>query len=233
MQKDNVQILSTRPLDEQLIKNAASKNIIIDVKSFIETEAIDSLEVHEEIKNTLLQSSNVVFTSMNAVEAVAVHLDEYKPDWKVYCIGNTTKKLVEEYFGEELVASTANDATALANEIVEDEITGEVIFFCGNKRRDELPGILNQHGIDVYEIEVYRSGIVKHRIKKKYDGILFFSPSAVESFFSNNKPGEETVLFAIGNTTAAAIKNYSQNKIVIADAPGKSNLIKKAIAYFL
>ena len=143
---------------------------------------------------------------MNAVEAVAAHLNDYIPDWKIYCIGNTTKKLVQEYFGEDLIAETASDATELAEKIIEDNITDEVIFFCGDKRRDELPSILNEHNINVNEIEVYQTNIIQHTIEKNYDGILFFSPSAVQSFFSTNKLNDKTILFAIGNTTSSAIK---------------------------
>lgn len=232
MQKFKAQILSTRPISNALIQQAAEENILIDVISFIETEAIDSIDVHEEIKSTLIQSAVVIFTSMNAVEAVAAHVDEYKPDWTIYCIGNTTKKLVTEYFGEELIASTADDATALANEIIEDGITDEVLFFCGNKRRNELPSLLNEHDITVNEIEVYQTNIIYHTIKKNYDGILFFSPSAAESFFSTNKLNEKTILFAIGNTTLAELKKYTHNKIIIADEPDKNDLVEKAIEYF-
>lgn len=232
MQKLKAKILSTRSLDKEIIQHALSRNILIDVLSFIETEAIDSIDVHDEIDNALIRYAVVVFTSMNAVEAVAAHLDEYKPDWKIYCMGNTTKKLVQEYFGEELIAATASDATELAEKIIEDGIATEVIFFCGNKRRNELPSILNEHDIEVNEIKVYQTNMIHHTIGKKYNGILFFSPSAVESFFSNNKINERTILFAIGNTTASALKKYTENKIIVADEAGKNNLVEKAIEFF-
>ena len=61
----------------------------------------------KKLKYALMEIATVVFTSMNAVEAVAAHLNDYIPDWKIYCIGNTTKKLVEKYFGEDLIAETA------------------------------------------------------------------------------------------------------------------------------
>ncbi len=232
MQKFKANILSTRPIDETLITQAKSKGVLIDAISFIETEAIDSIDVYEEIKSALLESVTVVFTSMNAVEAVGAHLHDYAPDWKIYCIGNATKKLVLEYFGEDLIFGTAKDATELAEKIITDDITDEVIFFCGDKRRDELPALLNENGIDVNEIEVYQTNMIHRTIEKNYDGILFFSPSAAESFFSTNKLNDKTILFAIGNTTASAIKKFSNNKIIVADEAGKSNLVEKVIEYF-
>ena len=75
MQQNKISILSTRPVDESLINEAKEVNIEIDSLSFIETETIHTTEVQQEIQNALLQSSAVVFTSMNGVEAVAAELD--------------------------------------------------------------------------------------------------------------------------------------------------------------
>jgi len=232
MQQNKISILSTRPLEESLIEEAKELNIEIDVLSFIETETIHTTEVQQEIENALLQSSAVVFTSMNAVEAVADELDGLQPDWKIYSIGTTTSRLVKKYFGEEAIAGIANSASELADLIVDEGEDSELIFFCGDQRRDELPGILRNNDIEVNEIVVYQTVIVPHKVDKKYHGILFFSPSAVESFFSNNKIAALTVLFAIGNTTANALKKYSDNKIIISDEPGKDNLFRKMIEYF-
>ena len=232
MQKFRATILSTRPVEEQLIKEAAKQNIKIDVLPFIATEPIDRLEIYNEIENALSQTATVVFTSMNAVDAVAAHLHDYKPDWKIYCIGNTTRKLVAQYFGNGLIAGTGKDATGLAEKIIEDDNSDEVVFFCGDKRRDELPLLLRENDIEVNEIEVYETRSVHHNINKIYDGILFFSPSAVESFFSTNKVDARTILFAIGNTTATEIKKYAVNKVVISDEAGEKNLVQKAIKFF-
>jgi len=232
MQQNNIRILSTRPLDKILAQEAKAAGIIIDELSFIETAPIQTIEVQQEIKQALLLSATVIFTSMNAVEAVAAWQNEELPDWNIYCIGTTTNKLVQEYFGEESIAGIANSATELAELIAADEFIDEVIFFCGDQRRDELPEILQQHNIAINEIVVYETLAVPHKINIDYHGILFFSPSAAESFFSINKIAAQTILFAIGNTTAAAIKKFSNNKIIISDKPGKENLAQKMMEYF-
>jgi uroporphyrinogen-III synthase len=232
MPQNKIPILSTRPLNESLLEEAKQSNIELDVVSFIETEPVHSAEIYQEIENSLLQSSAVVFTSMNAVEAVANQLEGQQPDWRIYSIGNATKQLVKKYFGEESIAGTADSAAELAEIIAEKGYDDEVIFFCGNQRRDELPGILRNNDIEVNEIVVYETTAVPHNLKKKYQGILFFSPSAVESFFSNNNVAEQTILFAIGNTTATTIKKYSNNRIIISDEPGKENLFRKMVEYF-
>lgn len=233
MHQNKISILSTRPLDDLLIDQAKQSGIEVDVLSFIETESIQSTKVRQEIANALLHSSVIVFTSMNAVEAVADELYGQQPDWKIYSIGGTTKQLVKKYFGEESIAGIANSATELAALIAGLGNDDEVIFFCGDQRRDELPDILRSNDIDVNEITVYQTTALPHKIEKQYHGILFFSPSAVESFFSNNKVADQTILFAIGNTTATGIKKYTNNKIIIGDEPGKENLVTKMIRYYI
>ena len=232
MQQNKIFILSTRPIDALLINEAKHQNIEIDILSFIETVPTRSIEVQQEIENALLKSSAVVFTSMNAVEAVANELDGHQPDWRIYNIGNTTRQLVKKYFGEKAIAGTAESASELAELIVEEDNSDDIFFFCGEQRRDELPDILRSNDIEVNEIVVYQTIQVKHKIEKTYHGILFFSPSAVQSFFSNNKISDQTILFAIGNTTATEIKKYTNNKIITGDEPGKENLVTEMIRYY-
>jgi uroporphyrinogen-III synthase len=232
MHQNKISILCTRPLDDSLIKTAKQLDIDIDVLSFIETTAARSIDEQQEIETALLKPATVVFTSMNAVDAVTMQLDGQQPHWNIFCIGNTTNKLVQHYFGNESVAGTADSAAELAGLIVEKNDIGEVIFFCGDKRRDELPEILRKNDIEVNEIVVYQTLAVPHKIEKQYHGILFFSPSAVESFFSINKLPATTLLFAIGNTTANEIKKYTGNKIITGDEPGKENLVNKMIEHF-
>ena len=88
------------------------------------------------------------------------------------------------------------------------------------------------NSFEVKEIIVYQTTTIKHSIQKLYNGILFFSPSGVESFFCNNQLTEKTILFAIGNTTAKEIKKHSDNQIVISDEPGKEKLASKMIDFF-
>jgi uroporphyrinogen-III synthase len=232
MQPDKINILCTRPLNVSLLNDAKRKGIYIDTISFIETEAVQSVEIQQEVEQVLLQSATVVFTSMNAVEAVAFQLEGHQPDWSVYCMGNTTQQLVEKYFGKESIAGTAADAAMLAENIVDDGAANDVYFFCGNQRRTELPDILKQHDINVNEIVVYNTVATPHKVSKPYNGILFFSPSAVDSFFSVNKAEKQTILFAIGNTTAAAIKKYATNSVITSDEPGKESLVEKMIDFF-
>lgn len=233
MQENRIQILSTRPIDPSQIQNAKDLGIDIDCISFIETSPILDKDLNKRIKDLLMCEATVVFTSMNAVDAVASHLTKLKPDWKVYCIGITTNKLVKHYFGEHTIIGTATNASELAGLIVEERRTNKLSFFCGDQRREELPSILRNNGIRVTEVEVYHTEEVYHKIDKTYHGILFFSPSAVSSFFKSNKLPASTIIFAIGTTTANEIAAVTNNTIVISALPGKDKLVKKMMDYFL
>lgn len=232
MQQNKVNILCTNLLEDQLVGMAKKVGIDIDPLPFIETSRLDSKTVLLAIKNSLAQSATVIFTSVNAVEAVAVHMQKEKPDWKIYCIGIVTNKAVKKYFGEHAIAGTATNASELAGLIVAEGVSCKVSFFCGDQRRDALPNILRKNGIRLHEIAVYQTIATPQKIDKPYHGILFFSPSAVDSFFSLNSIPISTILFAIGNTTANEIKKHTHNRIIVGVEHGKEMLVKRMMEYY-
>lgn len=233
MKDKEILILSTRQLDKALIEKAAFKNITIDIVSFIQIKKQLTQKVTTQIEALSQQQATIVFTSVNAVEIVVAALPKnYNfTNWNIYCIGGATFTLVKKYWPYESIAFTAKNAAGLANKIVLDKVQ-KIIFFCGNKRLDELPVVLKSQNIEVEELVVYETIETPLTIDRFYNGILFFSPSAVNSYFSNNQPKEETILFAIGNTTANAIKQFTSNRIIVSDFPAKDQLVDKAIKYF-
>jgi uroporphyrinogen-III synthase len=232
MPPNKITILSTRSLDQRFIKEAAEKNIFIDAIPFIKTEPTTSIETQQEIEHLATITATVVFTSRNAVEAVVTELDGYQPNWQIFCMGHATREAVEKFFQKNAVAGTAVKAIELAEDVIKKTDADEVIFFCGNQRRNELIDALKAADLEVNEVIVYQTTAVPQKIDKKYDGILFFSPSAVKSYFQKNKPGKQTVLFAIGDTTGKELSHYSNNKIRISNKPDKHDLLKKMILYF-
>ncbi len=229
MEKTDWNILSTRPLSAAILAEAAQKGFRIDCRSFIDTEPIRTDEVVQKITKVVAQQATVVFTSMNAVEAVQQYLGQ-KPYWRIYAIGHTTQQLAAQYFGP--VFGTADSALDLADVIIANG-EKEVTFFCGDIRRDELPQKLHDAGVALEEVMVYHTVPLPHPIEKEYDGILFYSPSAVHSFFSaNNQLPESTGFFAIGQTTAAALNTYTTNRIYVADSPSKEGLVQDMMDFF-
>ncbi len=224
--------MSTRPLETALIEAAKAKDIHIDIVSFIDTSPVATTNMKEEIAKVIKQPAAVVFTSMNAVTTVAAYINGHPPDWSIYCIGHTTRQLVARHFGEQSIHTVGNNASDLADKMIGNKQVKQVVFFCGDQRREELPGKLRQNGIMVQEVIVYHTISTPHKIDKAYDGILFFSPSAVQSFFYANAVLPSTILFAIGQTTADAIKSFSDNTVIESDRPGKEELVKKMFQFF-
>lgn len=230
MQQSNTQLLSTRMLDDMLIRRAAENYLHIDCISFIETKHLQSEAVQQHLQALANEPVVAVFTSMNAVHAVVSQLT-VAPHWKVFCTGGITKEYVIKYFGESSIIATAKNATVLAEKIVAANIAA-VTFFCGDQRLNDLPETLKTHGKDVAEIVVYTTEQTPVFIEKNYDAILFFSPSAVHSFFSLNTIPTNVVLFSIGHTTATAIQSYCTNKVITSEWPGTESMIDIIIEYY-
>jgi uroporphyrinogen-III synthase len=230
---NKVRILSTRPLDPSLTEQAARQGIILESLSFIETHPLTDEGLCTKIAELAGGVVMVVFTSMNAVDAVAGCLGAgIATPWKIFCIGSATQEHVREHFGEGCIAGTADSAAALADVIAGHSDIKEVVFFCGDQRRDELPKKLWDSDIRVKEFLVYQTKATPHMINAAYDGLVFFSPSAVNSFFSVNSLSADTVLFAIGHTTADAIRECCINPVIVSDSPGKTALLRQVIDHF-
>ncbi|PZF70807.1 uroporphyrinogen-III synthase [Taibaiella soli] len=213
-------ILSTRLLAQPLIDKALAHGIRVDAVPFIDISFIEAEILQAQIQSILTQSATVVFTSSNAVKSVARFLNGTKPDWKIYCLSTATKDSVVAAFGEQSIMATADDGTALAQLIIANVSVDKVVFFCGNLRRNIIPDVLQQHGKSVTEILAYHTVATPQNIHQTYNGVVFFSPSAVDSFFSVNIIPEETICYAIGKTTADSIKKrVPQNPLQTSVTP--------------
>ena len=64
-----------------------------------------------------------------------------------------------------------------------------------------------------------------------FDGILFFSPSGVQSFMVENSM-ESAMAFCIGETTASEAKKHTEN-VVIANSTSIESVIAKSVKTLL
>ena len=217
-----INIVSTKMLLPNQKQYLFDANIHLIEEDFIETK----------IKNFELSkvNDNLIFTSQNAVQSVLQHpkCDELKSK-NVFSVGMKTKDLLTEN-GFNVIAYTgyAADLAEIISLIYGKE---SYTFFSGNLRRDVLPNTLKENEITYNEIEVYETNITSKKIKEKIDGILFFSPSGVESYFKLNTIKEE-MCFCIGETTAETLENKKVKNIIIADKPTVENVIDKVIEYY-
>lgn len=204
--------------------SSLNKNVGIDMSDFITVR-------HQRIKTTELNKEmpHVILTSQNAVEAL-IDSSEGK-DLKIgdiYCVGRRTKRLIEKRLGK--VKHSASSARKLADFLVQNFSTPqEFTFFCGDLRRDELPKILEEHKHTVHEIISYLTLMTPDELNTPYEGLLFFSPSGIESYLQKNKPGSE-VAFCIGSTTGDAARNAFQT-VIEAKSPSVEAVIQSINDY--
>jgi uroporphyrinogen-III synthase len=172
---------------------------------------------------------NLLFTSQNAFASFLLNEDNasYK-NKAIFCVGSKTKEAIEKA-GYTVLAST-DYAEELAAIITANHATESFTFFSGSMRRDTLPQALANAGIDFNEIEVYKTVLSPHKINSSLNGILFYSPSGIESYLKENNM-DDAVCFCIGTTTAEALKGITEN-IVIANKPTVENLIIQCINYY-
>jgi len=172
---------------------------------------------------------NYIFTSQNGVNAFLAQ--ENKASFlgkKVFCVGEKTKRLLEE--NDVKVIEMAKNSIELGLKIAENSKNESFLFFCGNRRREELPLILTENTVDFKEVEVYKTSLYKKEFNTVFNGVLFFSPSAVESYTSVNKINN-SIAFCIGDTTAMEAKKHAST-IVTATKTTIENVIVQAVKYF-
>jgi uroporphyrinogen-III synthase len=165
---------------------------------------------------------NLIFTSQNAFKSF---LDNKGSgafvSSNIFCVGSITTTIIEQAGFK--VLAYADDAQGLSEIIINDFAGESFTFFSGSMRKDTLPDALAAAGVAFNEIEVYQTVLTPQRIAAKLDGILFFSPSAIESYLQENTITTETC-FCIGATTAAALNGITTN-IVVANKPSVENVI--------
>jgi uroporphyrinogen-III synthase len=171
----------------------------------------------------------VVFTSAHAVRWVTNRLNKI-PDWKIYCIRYETRRALTEWLGEKYELKTADNARVLSDRIVADGIR-DAVFFCGDQRLDTLPDQLKKNGVRLNELIVYDTKLSPVFIENSPDAILFFSPTAVKSFFSMNQLLPSTTIFAMGQTTAASLKKYTDSPVIVSPEADKTFVMNMALEY--
>ena len=160
-----------------------------------------------------------LFTSISANEL------QFK---NIYCVGRRTKRLIEKRIGK--VKHSEKNAKKLAEFLIKNIEGSEVTFFCSDLRLDELPTILAENNIDVHEVQAYKTMFSPIKIAGKTEGVLFYSPSTVQSFLLENKP--DKIAFCIGETTAAEAKKHF-NTVKIAKLPTVESVIELVNLHFI
>ena len=144
---------------------------------------------------------------------------------KIYAIGLKTAKNIPQ-------AIHPKNATAkeVAKLIIENR-EKEVLFICGEQRREELPQLLKNANIKLTEAIVYRTEIIQKKLNlESVDGLAFMSPSSVVGMVQNGG-FNKLPCFAIGTTTAQTLTEHGQTPIISTE-PSAESIVQTAQVYF-
>ncbi|MFK5973749.1 MAG: hydroxymethylbilane synthase [Flavobacteriaceae bacterium] len=211
----NTNIFSTRKLtQDQQQRFHDSVKVASDDFIKISPNRIPQSVFKSELKN-------VIITSKNAVESLLTNLSSDELQFKnIYCVGRRTKRLIENRIGK--VKHQENTAKKLAEYLVEYIEGVEVTYLCSDLRLDDLPLILTENNIKVNEIEVYKTKHSPIEIDKNTEGVLFYSPSTVESYLLKNKA--DKIAYCIGETTAIEARRHFKD-VRVAKIPTVESVI--------
>ena len=213
-------ILSTKKLSKALKMKFSDAEIELVEKNFIQTKSF-SFETPQ-------LNDYLVFTSKQAVKSVLKSDVKNVHSISCLCVGSKTRNFLEKK-GFTVIES-ADYAEDLIQIIDSKYKSNSFTFFCGNIRKNTIPNYFQQNKIAYNETIVYETKLKPRQIKEPFDGVLFFSPSGVNSFLEKNSL-ENRICFCIGTTTAKALENRTKN-IVIASQPTVENVITEVIKFY-
>ena len=221
-----MKLLSTKIVSKKFKDLLIKNNYQIEEKSFIKILPFKS-------KSNISILENIIFTSKNAVEIILKNymIKNNLANKDIYCVGQSTAELIKRN-NLNLIKSEDNSKN-LSKFILANfkNSKNSFTYFSGKKRIRELENNLKKNNINIIVHEVYDTLLTPLKINDLYDGVIFYSPSAVKSFFKGNNSLNNTYGFCIGNTTAKELNNYS-NRFSVAKSNSEENMLESINKYF-
>jgi uroporphyrinogen-III synthase len=224
---ESLHILSTRSLQANAVEQLQHRAWRITLHDFVSKRIELPAHITAEVLN-----KNIVLTSQVGVEAFLTLIKKLQlspADYQVHCISQATKNIAVQ--AGLFVKTSAPNALLLAEEILQHKDIRSVTHICSNRRRDEFSEKLYSDGVEVQDIVAYRTDLTPISIEQTYDALLFFSPSAVNSFLNANAL-KQVPCFCIGQTTESYAKQKGFIKTYIPEAPSEDALVNLLIEHF-
>ena len=209
-------VFSTKSLSESQTK-LFHNNIASESSDFIK---VRSNRIAPKVVKDVIE--NVIITSKNGVEALLDNFTKEELNFKnIFCVGRRTKKMIQQKIGP--VNHAEKNAERLAEYLSKEMKGNSVTYFCSDLRLDTLSKILTENKIEVNEVEAYKTMYSPELVSESIDGMLFYSPSAVNSYLQKNTT--DKVAFCIGASTAKEAQKYFE-KVEVAQIPTVESVIE-------
>lgn len=220
-----VNILCTRSLDPEDVLKAKGMGLRVDVVPFIRIVSIRDEDLKNDLHDFADQEILAAFTSKHAVRTVRHFFEGERTTaqlkWDIACLDEATLREVYTLFPNKKIVAVAANASLLAAELIEHvsrlpSRKRGIVLFNGDRSLTTIMDACRQMNLNVQAQMVYRTELTPVVIGEHYHGIIFMSPSAVESYFQLNVFPQDCAAFCIGKTTECAF---------IANAPDVRDII--------
>ena len=213
----NVLISQPKPADVEKSPYyllAQKHKVKIDFRKFISIEGVSAVEFRKD-KVNLLDHTAVVFTSRNAIDhyfRMAKDMRQEIPDaMKYFCVSEAIAYYLQKYvtYRKRKIFYGRGNFDGLI-EIILKHKTESFLLPCSTIYKQELPDLLGEHGIKYSKAVIYQTlpSDLSDLDIHSYDMLIFFSPTGIESLFTNfpDYKQEKTLIACFGPTTAQAIE---------------------------
>ncbi|WP_428235152.1 uroporphyrinogen-III synthase [Gracilimonas sp.] len=220
-------ILFTTRLKKQRLAALQSSGFSVESVPFITFEYVIPAMWISQLPD---QTDAWIFTSKKAVKAIKPAFKDLEVPDHIFAVGSKTAEMLEELNLEVTIPDEYN-VVSLAEKMKELELTN-VTHFCGNLKAGDLNKLLGED-VNLTSVEVYRTKLAPHTLNiSNYDGIVFMSPSAVESFSERNEINGTAKVFCIGPTTEAAAEEVGFENCITPEYSTLDDLTESIQNYF-
>ena len=208
--------------------------IKLDWRPFTHVEGVKAADFRKD-KIYIEQYSCVIFTSRFAVEQYFRICEELrikiKEDNKYFCFNEAIALYLQKFinYRKRKVFFGDGKLPKLMELILKHKDDGRFLLPCSDVRDKAMAESLVKHEIDYSEAVIYKTvaSDLSDLSDVKYDMLVFFNPSAIDSLYTNfpKFTQGETRLAIFGNTTADAVKAHKININVFAPTPENPSLV--------
>ncbi|MES2627753.1 MAG: uroporphyrinogen-III synthase [Bacteroidota bacterium] len=229
MKVKSILISQPRPTTEKspYFDLAKKHNIKVDFRSFIHVEGIDSKDFRKERIN-ILDHTAVIFTSRNAVDHFFRVCEEMRitvPDtMKYFCMSEAIAFYLQNYIvyrKRKIFVGKLRFEDLM--DIIKKHKEEKFLVPSSDIQKSEIPDLLEANKINYTKAVLYKTvcSDISDLKDIKYDMLVFFSPSEIESLYKNfpDFTQDTTRIAAFGPTTAKAVKDAGLRLDINAPMP--------------
>lgn len=212
----------------------------IDFRPFIHVEPVEAIDFRQQRIN-ILEHSAVILTSRNAVDHFFRMCEEMRvtvPDsLKYFCISESTAYYLQKYVvyrKRKIFHGSVRFAELI--DIMKKHKKEKFLLPCSDLLKPTIPELLDEHKFDYTKAVMYKTvcSDLSDLSDVKYDMLVFFSPSGIESLLMNfpDFTQDETRIAAFGPTTTKAVEEAGLRVDVAAPHP-KAPSMSMAIEQYI